>query len=340
MKFIRFFLVCGLGLFVLAPIIPVSAQMPATEKIVFVSNRDGNSEIYIMNPDGSGQTNLTHHRGNDYSPAWSPTGRQILFASDRAGKVSDLYVMDADGDSVKPIFRKRMERRHPAWSPDGERIAYYRVDGGEVAIYTASIDGRNEKRIAIGMLPDWSPDGSEIAFMSAEVLRPINDRFGGIQIADPRIEIVNVRTKAKEEITPEGFVLLLDPVWTPDGTRLVFSGIDANDPARAPGGHATSLYIVNRKRNGEPRKIKVEGDVSSPALAPRGNALVYQRETGEKDQLFKVALAGGRSEQLTDRGGNYSADWFDPVFSLPVSPQPHLLTTVWGRVKVRTATNN
>ena len=283
MKFIRFFLVCGLGLFVLGSITPVSAQMPATEKIVFVSNRDGNSEIYIMNPDGSGQTNLTHHRGNDYSPVWSPTGRQILFASERGGNISDLYVMDADGDNVRRVFRKRVERRHPTWAPDGEQIAYYRVDGGEIAIYTASIDGRNEKRVAIGMHPDWAPDGSEIAFMSAEVLLPINDQFGGIQIAKPRIEIVNVRTKAKEEISPEGFVLLFNPDWTSDGTRFVFSGIDVHDPARAPGGHDMSLYIVNRKRNGEPRKIKVEGDsLESGCGTPGRCTRLPERKSVEK----------------------------------------------------------
>lgn len=335
MKFIRFLLVCGLGLVVGLSMIPDSAEAARTAKIVFASNRDGNSEIYIMNPDGSGQVNLTHHRDHDYSPVWSPTGRQILFASERSGNVSDLYVMDADGDGVRPVFRKRVERRHPTWSPDGEQIAYYRVDRGEVAIYTVSIKGNSEKRVAIGMHPDWSPDGSEIAFMSAETLLPVNDGFGGIQIAKPRIEMINVRTKAKDQILPEGFVLLLNPTWTSDGTRLVFSGIDVKDPARAFGGHATSLYTVNRKGNGEPRKIKIEGDVSSPALAPQGDTLIYEKETGEGTQLFKVALAGGRSEQLTDSGGNYAADWFDPAFALPVSPQPHLLTTTWGRVKAQ-----
>ena len=332
MKLIGFVLVCGLGLFVFEPVIPVSAQMPATDKIVFVSNRDGNSEIYIMNPDGSGQLNLTHHRGNDYSPVWSPTGKQILFASDRAGKVSDLYVMDADGERVRRVFRKKVERRHPTWSPDGEQIAYYRVDRGEVAIYTAAIDGGAEKRIAIGMQPAWAPDSSEIAFISAKVLIPINDGFGGIQIAKPRIEVVNVQTKAEEQISPDGFPLMFNPTWTPDGTQFVFSGISVEDLVL---GHAMRLYIVNRNGRGEPRKVKVDGTGSSPALAPQGDVLVYHKETRKGRQLFKVALAGGISEQLTDKGENYGADWFDPAFALPVSPQPHLSTTVWGRVKVR-----
>ena len=182
------------------------------------------------------------------------------------------------------------------------------------------------------MQPAWAPDGSEIAFISAEVLLPINDQFGGIRIVNPRIEVVNVRTKAKEEISPDGFPLILDPTWIPDGTRFVFTGISMADLVAA---HTTRLYIVNRKRNGEPRQVKVEGEASNPAVAPQGDTLIYQRDTPNGSQLFKVALAGGRSEQLTDRGTNYDADWFDPAFALPVSPQPHLLTTVWGRVKVR-----
>ena len=75
-----------------------------------------------------------------------------------------------------------------------------------------------------------------------------------------------MRTKAKEEISPEGFPLILDPTWIPDGTRFVFTGISVDDLVA---GHATRLYIVNRKRNGEPRKVKVEGEAENPAVSPR-----------------------------------------------------------------------
>ena len=45
---------------------------PAAGKIAFMSDRDGNDEIYVMNADGSGQTNLTNNAAGDYHPAWSP----------------------------------------------------------------------------------------------------------------------------------------------------------------------------------------------------------------------------------------------------------------------------
>ena len=59
-----------------ASVFSVFAQAPETEKIVFTSRRDGNFEIYLMNPDGSDQTNLTQHRAKDSAPVWSPTGEQ------------------------------------------------------------------------------------------------------------------------------------------------------------------------------------------------------------------------------------------------------------------------
>ncbi|MDE0427609.1 MAG: hypothetical protein OXN25_22370 [Candidatus Poribacteria bacterium] len=57
------------------------AQTPKTAKIAFQSNRDGNDDIYLMNPDGSQQINLTRHPSGDFSPIWSPTGEEILFQS-------------------------------------------------------------------------------------------------------------------------------------------------------------------------------------------------------------------------------------------------------------------
>jgi Tol biopolymer transport system component len=67
-------------------------------KIAFVSGRDGNGEVYVMNPDGTGETNLTNNPSFDATPAWSPDGSRIAFASNRDGDVnSDIFVMNADG---------------------------------------------------------------------------------------------------------------------------------------------------------------------------------------------------------------------------------------------------
>lgn len=84
----------------------VFAEAPKISKILFTSTRDGNREVYMMNPDGSKQVNLTRHPATDLQAAWSPTGEQILFVSDREG-IRDLYLMDPDGSNVRRVFKKK-----------------------------------------------------------------------------------------------------------------------------------------------------------------------------------------------------------------------------------------
>ena len=62
----------------------VFSEVPTTPKILFTSSRGGNTEVYMMNPDGSEQVNLTQHPADDLGAVWSPTGEQILFVSDRS----------------------------------------------------------------------------------------------------------------------------------------------------------------------------------------------------------------------------------------------------------------
>lgn len=61
----------------------IFAETPKTAKIAFTSTRDGNAEIYLMNPDGSEQVNLTQSRHHEIGPAWAPTGKHILFTNAR-----------------------------------------------------------------------------------------------------------------------------------------------------------------------------------------------------------------------------------------------------------------
>ena len=320
------------------------AKAPDTPKILFTSQRDGNSEIYIMNADGSGQTNLTRHRAADFNPVWSPTGEQILFVSNR-NKTEDLYLMDADGRNVQQLFLKTLRRQHPTWSPDGRKIAYYRVDvlQGEIAVYVASINGEREEYVANGMDPMWAPGTSDIVFVSSDVLIPLNDRFKGIELGMTQIQIVNPKTRVAREFTLPGFPFVFDPAWSPDGTKIAFSGIDTNAiPAHLllKEDHnlfdEEALYLMNRDGMGVQLIVEADGaNPSNPTWGPSGDALIYQRRVGEEVQLFKVTLADAISEQLTHVGSNRDADWFDPAHALPVSPQPKLLSTTWAEMKKR-----
>ena len=78
------------------------AWSPDGRKIAFASERDGNSEIYLMNADGSGQRSLTRNLAYDGDPAWSPDGQKITFVSNRDGRYA-VYVMNADGSGQRSL---------------------------------------------------------------------------------------------------------------------------------------------------------------------------------------------------------------------------------------------
>jgi TolB protein len=110
------------------------------------SSTGHNSEIFVMNRDGSNPTNVSHHPDFDGYPAWSPDGLKIVFASNRARKNDfrgnfHLYVMNPDGSDVHQLLDNAgtVEDARPIWSPDGKKILFnrqYVADESSIDILT------------------------------------------------------------------------------------------------------------------------------------------------------------------------------------------------------------
>lgn len=121
--------------------------------IAFVSERDGNAEIYAVEPDGSGLTRLTNHPAFDGDPAWSPDGQRIAFRSQRDGN-NEIYVMNADGTGVLRLTFHPGDDLRPAWSPDGQQIAFVSNRDGDSGVYVMNADGSGVRRLADGPAAD------------------------------------------------------------------------------------------------------------------------------------------------------------------------------------------
>jgi len=135
--------------------------------ILFTSTRDGQEEIYVMNPDGTGQTNLTRHPAAESFAAWSPDGTKVAFRSNRDGNLA-IYIMDANGSNQTRLTTAAAADTHPCWSPDGRKIAFRSDRDGNPEIYVMDADGSNQTRLTFSpgydTSPSWSPDGTKIAF--------------------------------------------------------------------------------------------------------------------------------------------------------------------------------
>jgi Tol biopolymer transport system component len=156
------------------------AWSPDGKRIVFryredtsgdgVVNYQDKGEIYVMNADGSGQTNLSNNPADDSEPGWSPDGKRITFWSYRNDS-HGVYVMNADGSGqTRLISLASAFSGAPVWSPNGEHIAVScKPESDNYEIYRINSDGSGLTRLTNhpggnNQNPAWSPDGRHIVF--------------------------------------------------------------------------------------------------------------------------------------------------------------------------------
>ncbi|HEX8733783.1 MAG TPA: protein kinase [Pyrinomonadaceae bacterium] len=193
---------------------------PDKSQVLFISNREGNSEIYVMNFDGSNLRRVTNNKTEETSANWSPDGKRIVFESySQIGVESDIWIMDADGSNQQNLTNFPGLDMRPIFSPDGSRIAFGSNrslnDRREANIWVMNADGSGPKQLtdntAFESDPNWSPDSKKIAYTKA-MTGSVFDIWMMNADGSEQTNVSNT-DKADEAL----------PVFSPDGKRFVYS---------------------------------------------------------------------------------------------------------------------
>ena len=250
-------------------------------KIAFVSYRDGNAEIYTMNPDGSQQTRLTNNAADDTDPNWSPDGTKIAFMRGYNG----VYLMNADGSNQIWLSNGGL----PSWSPDGTKIAFYYYGD----IYVMNADGSNQVNITGAGLssnggynldPGWSPDGTKIASMS--------------QLGEYDFVTRNPDGSGFTRLTYDRRVDGETYAWSPDSSKIVYSSLG-------------QIYVVNRDGTND-HQLTTTAASYNPVWSPDGSRILYNRYGA----LMLMNQDGSNQTALgTGYGGAWSPDGSRIAFS-------------------------
>lgn len=262
-----------------------------SSRIVFVSDRDGNDELYIMDYDGANQTRLTFNKTRDYMPALSPDGQRIAFTSYRE-TLAGLYLMDLTRRKIIPVST-RGTNFSPSFSPDGKKLAFCSTMDGNAEIYVARLGKEAVEEIkritfneAIDTSPCFSPTGREIAFVS--------DRGGTPQIYLMDAEGSNLRRVSFGGSYHDA------PAWSPTGERLVYvSRLD----------NVFDLYVLNLRTNQIIKLTESNARNESPSWSPDGRHIVFSSNLSGSIQIFTIDYDGANLRRLTSLGNNKLPDW-------------------------------
>ena len=315
-------------------VIPISAD------ITFVSDRDGKTNIYVMNDDGSDVRRLTDTPLSVGSPRWSPDGRRIAFMMDlhttqpNKWQQYDVFVMNADGTQQRNLTQHPKQDGFPCWSPDGKYLVFERAGHTTLETFVMEIATRKVRKLTdlgFASSPSWSPDGKEIAY---EFARAGEGTHIYIMDADGRNNHPLIRQPRRGAFG--GTILSCEPRWSPDGQQIVY-----NESEFAPGKGrvANSILIVDKdtrhlKVLNIPNKWRIEGacwvdDGDAVLFTAIPNGLVHKSGTFN---IYKYRLSNGRITNFTDHpSDNWSMDW-TPHNSLSVSAAAKL-STLWAQIK-------
>jgi Ca2+-binding RTX toxin-like protein len=288
------------------------AYSPDGSRIAFISSKpSGNTQVWVMNADGSNPREITHTNSPKLEPAWSADGTKIAYVANSfdvdGGTDYEIWTINADGSGRRQLTHNSLPDRQPAWSPSGAKIAFVSNGPTDRDLYVMNAsDGSGRKDITPNDItpcspspcyqghddsPAWSPDGGTIAYQHTQ------ERNASGPLA---IWTVSPSGGGMANLSGTGGVVAFtQPAWSPEGDKIVMVGAASTD---------RNIWVMNANGTGE---APIDTDPAAHDINPdwQPTPICTKIGTSGNDVLNgtsgpDVLCGAGGSDRLNGLGGN------------------------------------
>lgn len=264
-------------------------------RIVFVSDRTGSKEIWVMNWDGTDQRQLTRYRSISTFPSASPDGRVVAFTTYALGYPA-IQMFSLDTGRKLPFYNQRASMNaFVSFTPDSKRIVFSStLAGGPAQLYMANVDGGNLHRLTSSGFIEVE---AKINPKTGTDLVDVSGRTGLPQIYHMNMEGADVQRVSA------GTGEATNPSWNPDGDHIAFAWTKGFEPGNY------NIFVMDVASGQTAQLTAEEGRNENPGWAPDGAHIVYASKRGRESQIWVMNADGTGKHPLTTAGNNEKPVW-------------------------------